>query len=84
MNKVYYFCDPSRDGGLFIAAKTWKEARNISLTGDYDMLARITFPEIEGSLLRNDDGKPYVTELYGQLESYQLDDLGIPYMWVDG
>ena len=79
MNKVYYFQDPSRDGGLFIAAKTWKEARNISLTGDYDMLAHITFPEIEGELLRNNERKPYTTELHGQLELYQLDELSIPY-----
>lgn len=82
LNKVYYFQDPSRDGGLFIAAKTWKEARQISLTGDYDMLAYITFREIEGSLLKNSEGKPYTTELHGQLELYQLDELGIPYTSV--
>lgn len=84
VNKVYYFCDPSRDGGLFIAAKTWKEARNISLTGDYDMLAYITFPEIEGRLLKDNSGKPYTTELRGQLELYQLDELGISYVTVYG
>ena len=83
MNKVYYFQDPGRDGGLFIAAKTWKDARNISLTGDYDMLAHITFPEVEGSLLKNGEGKPYTTELYGQLELYQLDELGISYCLVN-
>lgn len=83
MNKVYYFQDPSRDGGLFIAAKTWKEARNISLTGDYDMLANISFPEIEGRLLRDSNGKPYETELHGQLELYQLDELKIPYTLVE-
>jgi hypothetical protein len=83
MNRVYYFQDPSRDGGLFIAAKTWKEARNISLTGDYDMLAYITFPEIQGELLKNNEGKPYNTELYGQLELYQLDKLGIAYCTVN-
>ena len=84
MNKVYYFQDPSRDSGLFIAAKTWKEARNISLTGDYDMLANITFPEIEGSVLKNSDGKPYATEKHGQLELYELDELKIPYTTVYG
>ncbi len=83
LNKVYYFCDPERDGGLFIAAKTWKEARNISLTGDYDMLAYISFTEIEGELLKDKDGNPYTTELHGQLELYQLDELGIPYTQVN-
>lgn len=82
MNKVYYFCDPGRDGGLFIAAKTWKEARNISLSGDYDMLDYITFVEIEGELLKDKDGKPYRTELHGQLELYQLDELSIPFIRI--
>lgn len=83
MNKVYYFCDPGRDGGMFIAARTWKEARNISLTGDYDMLAYISFTEIEGTLLKDKNGKPYMTELQGQLELYQLDELGIPYALIN-
>jgi hypothetical protein len=83
MSKVYYFQDPSRDSGLFIAAKSWKEARSISLTGDYDMLAYIAFPEIEGHLLKNGDKKPYITEKHGQLELYELDELKIPYMKVD-
>jgi len=83
MNKVYFFSDGYRDGGMFIAAQNWKDARNISLTGDYDMLAYITFPEIRGEMLRNEDKKPYQTELYGQLELYQLDELGIPYMTVE-
>lgn len=84
MNKVYYFQDPGRDGGMFIAAKSWKEARNLSLNGDYDMLAYITLPEIEGRLLKNSEGKPYFTEKYGQLELYELDELGINYTIVDG
>lgn len=83
VNKVYYFQDPGRDGGLFIAAKTWREARNISLAGDYDMLAYISFVEIEGNLLRNSKGEPYTTELHGQLELYQLDELDIPYCRVE-
>lgn len=83
MNKVYYFEDGYRDGGLFIAAKSWKDARQLSLTGDYDMLAYITFPEIKGELLRKNDKTPYLTEHYGILELYQLDELGIPYMTVE-
>lgn len=84
MNKVYFFCDASRGEGLFISAKNWKEARNISLTGDYDMLANITFVEIQGELLKNKEGKPYTTDLVGQLELYQLDELGIPYTYIEG
>lgn len=83
MNKVYFFQDPTRDTGLFIAAKSWKEARSISLTGDYDMLANISFPEIKGKLLRDSYGKPYKTELYGQLELYQLDAMKIPYVLIE-
>lgn len=79
VNKVYYFQDPNRDGGMFIAAKTWKDARNMSLTGDYDMLAYISFTEIEGHLLRDENKKPYTTEYIGELELYQLDELKIPY-----
>lgn len=82
MNKVYYFSDGVRDEGLFIAARTWKEAREISLAGDYDMLANISFVKIKGELLRDDSGKPHETELHGHLELYQLDDMGISYVEV--
>lgn len=83
MNKVYFFSDGYRDGGLFIAAKNWKEARDISLTGDYDMLAYISFPEIKGELLRDKKKKPYYTEIHGQMELHQLDELGIHYTRVE-
>lgn len=82
MNKVYFFSDGYRDNGLFIAAKNWKEARKISLTGDYDMLEYIPFTDIQGTLLKDENNKPYYTDSCGELELYQLDELGIPYELV--
>lgn len=83
MNKVYFFSDGCRDYGMFIAAKSWKEARKISLTGDYDMLADVSFTDIQGELLKDKNNKPYFTDLYGELELYQLDEIGIPYMLIE-
>lgn len=83
-NKVYYFCDPSRDEGLFIAAKTWRYARSFALASEYDILAHISFPEIQGELLRDDKGKSYETDYQGQLELWQLDELKIPYRTIEG
>lgn len=79
INKVYYFSDGIRDYGLFIAARTWKEARALSVTGDYDMLASIRFVDIEGSVCEDSEGNPFMTEKHGILELYELDELGVPY-----
>lgn len=51
MNKVYYFEDGYRDYGVFVAAKNFKEAKKEALCSDYELLAFISYIEIQGHMI---------------------------------
>jgi hypothetical protein len=78
MNKAYFFTEKSGDyGGVYVAAKTWKEARNIAIS-DKLISDHVDNPiiEVEGHLCRKNK-QPIKTEIEGILSMQQICDLGL-------
>jgi hypothetical protein len=80
MNKVYYFEVDTDHGGTFVAAKSWKEARNMALKTEViaDDICDFGFTALHGRLAGN-----VTTPLSGELSGKQLDMLGIDYIKME-
>lgn len=81
MNKLYYFHGPDDEGGVFIGAKTWREARNMAI--GHDSISECEFIAIQGRLCK-DDGKPVYTEVTGEHEAHELLAAGYTNFWWSG
>jgi hypothetical protein len=83
VNKVYFFREKSGEfGGVYVAAETWKKARNIAITEELiSEYADNVITDIEGHLCRNNNKKPIITEIEGILNVQQICDLGLA--WWD-
>lgn len=80
MNKVYFFEVDPDNGGVFIAARNWKEARNIALYTEViaDDVCDFGFTELHGHRVGD-----VITNLSGELSRKQLDMLGIDYIKME-
>lgn len=80
MNKVYYFEVDADHGGTFVAAKNWKEARNMALNTEIiaDDVCNYGFTELHGHRAGN-----VMTNLSGELSRKELDMLGIEYIKME-
>lgn len=76
-NKVYFFTSRYHDGGFYIAAKTWKEARRHAtcheLADDVE-----SFIDYKGHVLQK--GK-LTTEHHGVLNLNQMQEIGL--LWFE-
>ncbi len=79
-NRVYFFQEKDADTGVFIGAKTWKEARSLALRCEE---IDCDFIKVEGHLCRQ-DGKPVVTAKHGQLDAHELMEAGYTHFWWEG
>lgn len=81
MNKVYYFSVDEDNGGVFIAASTFKEAKKLSLSNENinDDINDYGYTKLHGHMIYG-----VKTKYYGELANEQLDELGIDYEpWED-
>jgi len=84
MNKVYFFNEKSGDyGGVYVAAKTWKEARNTAVSDEL-ISDHVDNPitEVEGYLCRKNK-KPITTELEGILDIKKINEVGCAWWSCD-
>ena len=81
MNKLYYFHGHDDESGVFLGAKTWRDARNMAIghecTDDSD------FIDITGHMCR-ENGKPCYTEVSGSLEVHEILATGYTCFWWSG
>lgn len=64
MNKIYFFTDKEAEFGVFVGAKTWKEARKIALSCEE---VDCDFIDIEGHICK-EGKKPILTDINGKLD----------------
>lgn len=86
MNKVYFFQEKSGDyGGVYVAASSWKAARNIAITDEL-ICDHVDNPitDVAGHICREayfgkgkGKRKLYLTEFEGILSIQQICDLGL-------
>jgi len=81
MNKLYYFSGNDEDSGVFVGAKTWREARNFAIT--HECMDFSEFIEIRGSLCKQ-EGKIVYTELAGEHGADDLLATGYTGFWWMG
>jgi hypothetical protein len=75
MNKVYFFVVNEDEGGVYVAAKNWKEARKLSMTDPLISENMEEFIDLEGRLVKRGKGIIY-TEYEGVLDITQIVELG--------
>ena len=81
MNKLYFFTGNDEDAGVFLGAKTWREARNMAI--GHPCADDCEFIEIRGSLCR-ESGKPCYTEVNGEMECHEILATGYTSFWWSG
>lgn len=81
MYKLYYFTGNDEDSGIFVGAKTWREARNFVI--GHDALHDCEFVDIRGSLCR-ENGKPVYTKVNGEHDVLELLEAGYTNFWWMG
>lgn len=80
--KLYYFSGGDEESGVFVGARTWKEARNSILC--HDSVADCAFIDIRGTLCRGDGGIPVYTDKFGEHRGEDLIKAGYTNFWSCG
>ena len=75
-NKIYFFKVKELCGGVYVAARSWKEARKIARKNEMVSEYIEEFIDIEGRLERF-YGKPVFIDYEGVLSIEQIIDIGI-------
>ncbi len=81
MNKLYFFSGPDADSGVFIGAKTWREARTRAMR--HECMDYVEFIDIRGGMCK-ENGKPVHTEVTGELELHEILATGYTNFWWAG
>lgn len=79
MNKIYCFTASEDHGWVYVAAKTWKEARNLALWDEAIADHMESLIDVHGHIIKN-----HTTEASGILSVQEICDAGLAWWNCDG